>query len=141
MTDARLDTGDLLLQAARRLRRAWGEALVPWQVSPHEARALRVVVRGPLRPTDLAARLRVTARSVTEVADSLEAKGLLERAPSPTDRRATLLVATAAAERVAAEMAAVRGAATERLLGGLDAAERKALHALLERLLQDDPAT
>ncbi len=41
-----------------------------------------------LRLTDLAARAGITAQSMGELVDDLEAKGYLERRPDPDDRRA-----------------------------------------------------
>jgi DNA-binding MarR family transcriptional regulator len=49
-----------------------------------------------LRLKDIADRLRIAARSATEVVDQLEAKGLVERRPDPADRRATRIRLTRA---------------------------------------------
>src|SRR6478672_3884754 len=81
---------------AGRLRSAWRDGLAPWGLSPHQGRALLVVALTPgLRPTDLASRLRISPRSVTEVVDGLVEAGLLERTPDPRDRRAVSLDLTA----------------------------------------------
>src|ERR687893_3262501 len=80
--------GELLMRAARGQRRRWREALAPWDLSPHHARALRVVTdRTGTRLSDLAEALHIAPRSATEVADALQARGLVERTPDPTDRR------------------------------------------------------
>ena len=44
-----------------------------------------------MRPSVLAERLHIAARSATEVVDALEERGLVERGPDPDDRRATLV--------------------------------------------------
>ena len=79
---------ELLMSAARALRRTWSRGLGP-DLSPHDARALRVIGRhGPTRLGEVADHLRIAPRSATDVVDRLEARGLVERAPDPADRRA-----------------------------------------------------
>ena len=67
-------TGDLLFGTARRLRRELGAALLEADVTPSQARALRHVVEsGSMRPSVLAERLHIAARSATEVVDQIRA--------------------------------------------------------------------
>ena len=102
-------TGDLLFGTARRLRREFGAALLEADVTPSQARALRHVMEsGSMRPSVLAERLHIAARSATEVVDALEARGLVERGPDPDDRRATLVRPTEAARAELAEVDRVR---------------------------------
>lgn len=139
---------DLILEAARALRRTWGEGLAAHDLSPHESRALRVVVRSCGSPTheapdattsaprlaDIATALRIAPRSATEVVDRLVARGLVERRPSATDRRATEVVPT---PRGLEEHGAVErswGEAAVRFLAPLDPAQRAQLTDLLTRL-------
>ena len=49
-----------------------------------------------MRPGALAEHLRIAPRSATEVVDDLQERGLVERAPDPADRRATLVRLTEA---------------------------------------------
>src|SRR4051812_14092395 len=110
--------GDLLMRAARTLRRRFGEVLTPWELSPHQARALRVVSsRDGVRLSELAEALRIAPRSATEVADGLQERGLVERAPDPTDRRAVVLTATAAGRRGQQEGGAAPAAGAEGVVG------------------------
>lgn len=103
------DLGELFHAAFRGLRHTWAEQLAPYELTPHQFRALQSLLRpgGPgegcdrdtaegLRLKDIAARLRIAPRSATEVIDQLEAKGLVARAPDPDDRRATLVSVTEA---------------------------------------------
>jgi DNA-binding MarR family transcriptional regulator len=53
---------------------------------------------GPSTQRGLATRLEVSARNITGLVDALEEAGYVERAPHPTDRRATLVSLTPAAE-------------------------------------------
>jgi len=132
-------TGDLLFGTARRLRREYAVALLDADVTPAQARALRTVMEaGALRPSALAERLQIAARSATEVVDALEERGLVERGPDPDDRRATLVRPTAAARAELAEVDRVRHVQSERFLAVLSDRDRKALDRIL-RVLVDQP--
>ncbi|HST99096.1 MAG TPA: MarR family transcriptional regulator, partial [Geodermatophilus sp.] len=103
--------GELLVRVTRGQRRRWREALTPWDLSPHHVRALRVVTdRSGTRLSELAEALRIAPRSATEVADALQARGLVERTSDPTDRRAVVLTPTEEGRRVQTEIAAARAA-------------------------------
>ncbi len=124
--------GELLVRVTRGQRRRWRETLAPWDLSPHHARALRVVTdRAGTRLSDLAEALHIAPRSATEVADALQARGLVERRPDPTDRRAVVLVPTEEGRRVQAEIAAARAADTRDLFARLDPADRATLARIL----------
>ena len=76
-------------------------SLAAWDVTPSQMRAVRVLTAhdGGVRSSELAQLLRIAPRSATEVVDALEAKGLVQRSPDPTDRRATLVSLTATGRR------------------------------------------
>ena len=114
-------TGDLLFGTARRLRREFGAALLEADVTPSQARALRHVMEsGSMRPSVLAERLHIAARSATEVVDALEARGLVERGPDPE----------------LAEVDRVRREQSERFLAVLSEPDRRSLDRIL-RILVD----
>lgn len=52
----------------------------------------------PMSPRDLAARLGISSASTTTLLDRLARTGHITRRPHPTDRRALVIVATAAAD-------------------------------------------
>jgi DNA-binding MarR family transcriptional regulator len=133
--DAAADLGDLLMRAARTLRRRWRDILAPWDLSPHHARALGVVVgRDGVRLTDLAEALHIAPRSATEVADGLQERGLVERTADPGDRRAVILRPTDEGRRIRAEIDAARTADSAELFARLPAADRSTLARLLQTL-------
>ncbi|MFC4603593.1 MarR family winged helix-turn-helix transcriptional regulator [Rhodococcus kronopolitis] len=146
MTEGRPDPlRDLLITAARTLRRRWFTALEPWQLSPHEYRALRVIDRGPAdscpgdRPEvprlgDVAKALRIAPRSATEVVDRLEERGLAERVPDAGDRRAVCVRLTAEGRRVVAELDTARDADAEDYFAALDERDRAELRRILDKL-------
>jgi DNA-binding MarR family transcriptional regulator len=128
--------GDLVLRLARTQRRRFREALAPWDLSPHQARALRVVCsRDGVRLSELAEALHIAPRSATEVADGLQERGLLERAADPADRRAVVLHPTAAGRRVQQEVDDARAADAADLFGRLSAPDRAELGRLLRSLV------
>ena len=129
------ELGDLLMRVARTQRRRWREALAPWDLSPHQARALRVVCeRDGVRLSDLAESLHIAPRSATEVADGLQERGLVERSPDPGDRRAVLLRPTAAGRRVRAEVGHARAADSAELFARLGPEDRATLARILRTL-------
>jgi DNA-binding MarR family transcriptional regulator len=117
---------------ARRLRDTSQETLAPWDITPAQLRALRVLRRdGVMRLSELSDRLRIAPRSATEVVDALEARGLAQRRPDPGDRRATLVEVTGDGRGV---LDAVRGTEAERVFGRLSPADRSHLARILRQL-------
>lgn len=128
----------LLMHAARAFRRRSIAALAPWDLSPHQARALRVVAtHGPLRSASLAESLRIAPRSATEVVDALVQRGLVEREADPDDRRAVLVCLTTAGADLRDDLEQAREAAAQEFFGVLDDTEQESLAALLSTLLRD----
>ncbi len=120
---------------ARRLRETSHEALAPWDITPSAFRALRVLERhGAMRLSELSEHLRIAPRSVTEVADTLESRGLAERRPDPADRRATLVGLTGHGSYVLDAIRAARGTEAERVFGRLSATDRAHLARILRKL-------
>jgi DNA-binding MarR family transcriptional regulator len=138
------ELGELLMRAARGLRRRWAASLEPWDLSPHHARALQVVGDlGSPRLGTVAERLRIAPRSATEVIDALEERGLIERAPDDSDRRAIRVSLTTRGRQLLAEVDAARGAAGAEHFAPLTATERADLADLLNKLDRSsaEPAT
>lgn len=129
------ELGDLLMRVARTQRRRWRDALAPWDLSPHHARALRVVCEHEgVRLSDLAEALHIAPRSATEVADGLQERGLVERAPDPADRRAVLLRPTDEGRRVRGEIGRARDADSAELFARLGPEDRTTLARILRTL-------
>jgi DNA-binding MarR family transcriptional regulator len=135
-TDNRDDPlAEAFWSVARQLRRAATESLAQWDISPSQARALRVLAHhDPVRLSDLAEHLHIAARSATEVVDGLEAKGLVQRQPDPHDRRATLVTPTKPGTEMIGAIRAARGTQAERLFDQLSATDRAHLGRILRKL-------
>lgn len=128
------ELADLILRVARRLRRANAVELEGSPLNPHQARALRVVARlAPVRPSVVAERLHVAARSATDVVEFLVASGWVERTPDPADRRAQLLTLTASGQGLLGDVDAARARAAEMTLGKLTVEQRQSVADALGR--------
>ena len=130
---------DHFMTVARRIRRRQTHALGPLGVTPSQARALRALARsgGSLRAGALAERLRIQARSGTDVVDALQAAGLVRRGPDPADRRAVQVALTAAGEALAERIGAAQRAASAEIFAVLCVAEQNSLRSLLEQLTEE----
>jgi DNA-binding MarR family transcriptional regulator len=117
---------------ARRLRDTSQETLAPWDITPAQLRALRMLRRhGVMRLSELSDRLRIAPRSATEVVDALEKRGLAGRRPDQGDRRATLVEVTDDGGSV---LDAIRGSEAERVFRRLTPADRSQLARILRKL-------
>jgi DNA-binding MarR family transcriptional regulator len=126
---------DAFWAVARQLRETSQETLAPWDITPAQFRALRVLRRhGVMRLSELSDRLKIAARSATEVIDALQARDLAGRRPDPADRRATLVELTARGEQVLTGIWEARGSESERVFDRLTPADRAALTAILRKL-------
>jgi DNA-binding MarR family transcriptional regulator len=126
---------DAFWSVARQLREASHESLAPWDVTPAQFRALRVLKRHrTLRLSELSDHLRIAARSTTEVVDALESRGLVRRRPDPSDRRATLVELTEHGASVLDAIREARGTEAERVFSRLTQADQAHLARILRKL-------
>jgi DNA-binding MarR family transcriptional regulator len=97
----------------------------------------RVHEAGPLRLSELAARMGVDASTASRQVQQLERTGLVGRVGDPADRRASLLALTAEGDRVLTRMRQARRASLAQVLGGWSRAYRRKLATVLTRLVDD----
>jgi DNA-binding MarR family transcriptional regulator len=120
---------------ARQLRDTSQDFLAPWDITPSQLRALRVLRRdGAMRLSELSGQLRIAARSTTEVVDALEARALVGRRPDPGDRRATLVEVTERGAGVLDAIREARGTEAERVFDRLSRTDRAHLARILRKL-------
>lgn len=132
---------DLVMSTSRALRRKWFTALEPWELSPHEFRALRVIGTesdGRPRLGDVAKALRIAPRSATEVVDRLQKRELVERVSDGGDRRAVCVQLTDTGRKLIAEMSDARDAQAADFFAPLDADDRAQLRRILGKLTAGD---
>ncbi len=70
------------------------KALQPHGLLTSDARALRLCMAGPTRPSTIAQGLDISPAAVTQLLDRLEERRLILRTPDPEDRRATVVSLT-----------------------------------------------
>ena len=95
---------------------------------------------GALTPRELSDAERVQPPTMTKVLAKLEERGLIQRAPHPTDRRQVLLSSTAEGREVLLEQRRVKAEWLTRRLAGLSASDREVLvlaAEILERITRD----
>ena len=128
--------GELLARAARAIHHQSRLMLAPLGLTPAAARALRTLggAGDPMRMVDLADRMHVVPRTVTTLVDALEAEGLIERRPDPTDRRSTLVHLTDEGTARLAQMAEARRTAAGELLSALTDEEQLQMRRLLSKI-------
>jgi DNA-binding MarR family transcriptional regulator len=127
---------ELFWTVARQLRRASIEMLAPWDIAPSHARALSVLIgHGAMRPSALSEHLHITPRSVTEMVDSLEERGLVTRADDPDDRRATIVALTPQGEQLGQSIRTARAHEGERIFGSLSTTDQAELRRILTTLV------
>ena len=89
---------------------------------------------GPLIMSALGEELGVTPRNVTKLVDELEAEGLVQRLPHPSDRRATLIDLTDVGREKVAEGYAEYVAVTSELFSVLSEEDQWELIRLMDLL-------
>jgi DNA-binding MarR family transcriptional regulator len=105
------------------------------ELSPVQLQVLHVLAPDrPLAMGELARTLACDRSNVTGLIDRLESRRLVERRPSPRDRRVKVLVLTPTGARVRAELQA-RLADPPETFSRLSPAEQRALLKILQRLI------
>ena len=114
-------------------------ALKPYAITFARYEVLMLLVfsqRGSLPMGTIGSRLQVHPTSVTNAVDRLEAAGLVERLPHPSDRRAILVAITAEGRAIADKATtALNGEVFSRL--GLTRSDTRSLVGILTRLRAD----
>jgi DNA-binding MarR family transcriptional regulator len=119
------------------LRRVREQSLVDFDLQRHEFDTLHALAGrgGNAAPSDLAADLDLAPASVTGRLDALERRGYIRRTHSTTDRRRIDVELTDTGRATWLGAMDVLGHEEDRLLGALDATERKLLTNLLRRIM------
>jgi DNA-binding MarR family transcriptional regulator len=115
----------------------WVQSLIEsTSVSPGRIRLLGVLhCKGPKMMSALGDELGVTPRNVTTLVDGLEAEGLVQRGPHPTDRRATVVGLTPQGTAMACGFVASYTEKIAELFRDLPEADQRELLRLMESLL------
>jgi MarR family transcriptional regulator, organic hydroperoxide resistance regulator len=138
MQDDRVDRSlaNAVVRLFRLVNRIHGRTIAPTGVSAEQAHILSVLwAKGPLGMGKLQRQLALSSATLTGAVDRLEQLGLVRRVPLPTDARAVMLEPRVPAKQRAAIDGAIDDAEAQ-CFGGLTAAERKQLAALLGKCIE-----
>jgi len=126
----------VLWKASRAVGSYAGQSITGRDISGMDFAVLEALLhKGPLPVNEIGRKVLLTSGSITVAVDRLEAKGLVERRPSPTDRRARIVHLTDEGERLIAGAYAEHAADLERLVNSaLTARERSTLIRLLKKI-------
>lgn len=131
-----IDVIHLLIRATHTIQKDFKTQIssvdLPFKLSGPRLRLLSTVAEaGKIRMNELAAKLNIQARTVTDFVDALEKNGLLIRIPDPTDRRATLIQLTELAHANLSEALEQQDVIAAQLIQNLSSEQRKELLELL----------
>ena len=126
----------LLLQVAfDRVHAHFAAVVAELDLAPMQAKALHELdAERPISMRALADRLGADPSNVTGLVDRLEARGLVERRPDPTDRRIKGLALTSAGSRLRQRLFA-RLYSAPRSITDLSQRDQRCLKDVLERIL------
>jgi DNA-binding MarR family transcriptional regulator len=130
------DLGLLLSHAAHAVTTELTAGLERLDISARGQCVLARASAGELTQTQLAEQCDLDKTTMVVTVDELEAKGLAERRPSPTDRRARLIVVTPAGRKMVKAAERVVEDVYDDVLGDLPADERAVLVTALSRLVE-----
>jgi MarR family transcriptional regulator for hemolysin len=127
----------LLSRASWTLTTELTAALEDLGISPRAHAVLAAAASGEHTQTELARTVGLDKTTMVVTLDELEAAGLAERRPSPTDRRARIIAVTKAGRRKLREAEAIGDRIREDVLSALEPGEREAFLGALLRLVSD----
>lgn len=126
----------LIFQITRELRTTLDRRMAPYGLTFPQASLLIRCVRNPgASPNQLMPQLGTDTAGVSRLVDRLEARNLVVRRTSGSDRRSIALEATAAGAALAPELEQVMGGVDRQLVAGLSDEEVTQLGELLRRML------
>ncbi|GAA4921054.1 MarR family winged helix-turn-helix transcriptional regulator [Streptomyces coeruleoprunus] len=134
-----LEVVELIGTVVARYHEEYEHAAAQHSLTGAQARVLNVLALEPMPMRRIARTLRCEPSNVTGIVDRLEARGLVERRPDPSDRRVKLAAPTDEGRATAGRLRDALDFAREPL-AGLSVAERTLLRDLLRRMLGEPGA-
>ena len=132
------DVVDGILYAAHRIRTAADARLRELGLSLPAYKLMRALDDSDQSMREVSDILHVSPRTVTDMIDGLEARGLVARGPHPADRRVTLLRLTADGRRLLVAAAALADESHRTAISGLSSQDQQTLRDLLDRVAPAD---
>lgn len=132
-----LEVVELIGTVVARYYEEYERAAAAHSLTGAQARVLGLLSMEPMPMRKVANKLRCEPSNITGIVDRLEARGLVERRPDPSDRRVKLAAPTEEGTGTARQLRESLGFAREPL-AELSDAERTVLRDLLRRMLGTD---
>ncbi len=126
------DVVDALLFAAHRVRNTADARLRERGLSLQGYKLMRALENSDLSMREISDALHVSPRTVTDMIDGLETRGLVARCAHPADRRVTLVRLTDAGQQQLAAATAGAERTARAAVEGLSAADQQTLRRLLD---------
>jgi DNA-binding MarR family transcriptional regulator len=133
------DVVDALLLAAHRVRNAADARLRERGLSLQGFKLMRSLKNSDLSMREISDVLYVSPRTVTDMVDGLEARGLVARHAHPADRRVTLVHLTDAGRQQLAAATAGAERNSRAVVSALSEADQQTLRRLLDRVAPEEP--
>lgn len=125
---------DAILFAARRIRTRADAALRESGLSLSSYKLMRALENSDQSMREVSEILQVSPRTVTDMIDSLEARGLVARLPHPADRRITLLHLTEEGQCHLETAKALADKSHGGAISGLTEQDQRTLRRLLDQV-------
>ncbi|MVO98136.1 MarR family winged helix-turn-helix transcriptional regulator [Paenibacillus lutrae] len=137
-----IDVIHLLVRTTHAIQREFDTQLsaldTPYAITGPRLRLLSVVSKsGSIRMNELASKLGIRARTVTDFVDALEQEQLLIRVQDPKDRRATLIELTELAQASINQVLSSQNEIADKLLANFEEHERKQFFDSLLKLVEN----
>lgn len=137
MYDIENSIGFLLAKVYQRGFGLFKEQLDRYDLTPPQFSLLAFLWREDgLSQTSLSQKTQVDRTTIGGLIDRLEKLGLVERLPTPEDRRAYRICLTEKGRELEMELCAIAAQVTEKFLSPLSVEEQTALRATLKKLRQ-----
>jgi MarR family transcriptional regulator, organic hydroperoxide resistance regulator len=126
-----------LAKAAQTSSRFWSQKVAALNLTATQAMVLRFLFdRDEVTSSELGGRTELDSATLTGILDRLEAAGIIERRPNPTDRRAIHIHLTEKGRGTAKEISRLVGVANDEFLEGLNPSDERELRRLLDKVRQ-----
>jgi DNA-binding MarR family transcriptional regulator len=113
------EVAELMLRCIKRMRRLVDAALSEHGLSLSRSKVLGAIGSGPCNQRALASNFDLAPRTITELVDSLERDGMVERTTDPADRRARQVRLTPAGRSAHERAVASRSELLKQIFGPL----------------------
>lgn len=132
-SEAQSEFLEALTKASRRIRTAFNQRVTAHGLTYPRARALwRLAEKPDMAQAELAFELELEQATMVRLLDRMEEHGLIERRPSPTDRRVKLIALTPHGEEQATMVRSIANQMRQEVFADIDMDDLRGLTQLLQ---------